>query len=89
MNYSLIKLIASCAIICVVWLVLLPILSTQPTTAARIERLESKGIDPSAMFYTDVEIMEEISHRWKETTAKHPDALWVPDVSINQKATKQ
>ena len=61
-----------------IWLLLLPFLSTQPTIAARIERLESKGIDPSAMFYTELDIMDDISHRWEESKAKHPDALWRP-----------
>lgn len=48
------------AVIAVVWLYLLPMLSQRPSATARLRWLEQKGIDPSAMFYTELPLMEEL-----------------------------
>ena len=63
-------------IILVVWCVLLPAVIQQPDVASHIIDLEVKGIDPSAMFYTDLEIAEEISYRVERGSKKDPDLLW-------------
>ena len=53
--------------IAVVWLVVLPWLARQPAIDARIRRLDAQGIDPSAMYYTELEsmrpILEELNRR--------------------------
>ncbi len=59
-----------------VWGVVLPSLTRQPAVAARIIELEMKGIDPSAMYYTDLEIAEEISYRVENAVSENPDLLW-------------
>ena len=57
------KLAAALAVISGVWLVLLPQLSRRPETAAHLQELDRQGIDPSAMFYTELEMMEALLSR--------------------------
>lgn len=46
---------AVCAlVVAIVWLGLLPLVARQLPVRRHIERLEDRGIDPSAMFYTEV-----------------------------------
>lgn len=45
------------------WLVVLPRVAQIPRVRGYLERLEQKGIDPSAMFYTELEFMEPIYNR--------------------------
>lgn len=47
----------------VIWLRVLPWVAAQPKMAAHLEQLDKQGIDPSAMFYTDLEAMEPILRR--------------------------
>jgi len=41
-------------VIAVVWLLVLPWVATRPSTRERLRRLDSRGIDPAAMFYTEL-----------------------------------
>jgi len=50
-------------LVAVIWLQVLPWVAVQPKMAAHLEQLDKKGIDPSAMFYTDLEAMEPILRR--------------------------
>jgi ketopantoate reductase len=59
-----------------IWGIVLPSLINQPAVATRIIELEMKGIDPSAMYYTDLEIAEEISYRVENMVSENPDLLW-------------
>lgn len=53
--------LAACiAALIVVWGVLLPRLAERPKLAERIEWLDERGIDPSAMYYTELEAMKPI-----------------------------
>ena len=46
---------AACTLfVAIVWLGLLPLVARQPPVRRHIERLDDRGIDPSAMFYTEV-----------------------------------
>jgi len=47
----------------VIWLQVLPWIAAQPKMAAHLEQLDEQGIDPSAMFYTDLDAMEPILRR--------------------------
>ena len=38
----------------IIWLVILPWLSRRPASREYIERLRQSGIDPSAMYYTEL-----------------------------------
>ena len=44
-------------VVAVIWLVVLPRLQALPAMQSRIDQLERQGIDPSAMFYTELEMM--------------------------------
>ena len=46
--------------IALVWLYVLPALSRRATTAERLHRLDQQGIDASAMFYTDLPLMQRL-----------------------------
>ena len=47
----------------VIWLQILPWIAAQPKMAAHLRRLDDQGIDPSAMFYTELDAMEPILRR--------------------------
>ena len=63
------KLAAALALISGVWLVLLPQLSRRPETAAHLRELDRQGIDASAMFYTELEMMEALLSRIEDPNA--------------------
>lgn len=43
-----------------IWCVVLPWAAERPRMANRLEWLDEKGIDPSAMYYTELEMMRPI-----------------------------
>lgn len=45
-----------------IWLVILPWISRQPVVARHVAEQERQGIDPSAMFYSELEILPPIAH---------------------------
>ena len=49
--------------IAIVWLVVLPWTARQPAMRSHLQWLDSQGIDPSAMYYTELEVMDEILQR--------------------------
>lgn len=63
---------------CVVWCGILPAISRQPRIRAEIEHLDAQRIDPSAMFYTDLELMDDLLPRIDRFQREHPRALWDP-----------
>ncbi len=60
------RLAASIAVIAIVWLLVLPWIADRPTVSDRIEWLDEKGIDPSAMYYTELEAMEPIIRKLEQ-----------------------
>ena len=60
-----------------VWLVLLPRLAQQPQLAERIRDFEARGIDPSAMFYTDLDAMDGILQKIEKQQRQNPRAFWL------------
>jgi hypothetical protein len=53
------RLALAAAIILLNWLVVLPAISKQPTIASYLKRMDDKGIDASAMFYTELEMNQK------------------------------
>jgi len=47
----------------VVWLLVLPWAAERPKVQERIKWLEAEGIDPAAMYYTELEMMQPIFNR--------------------------
>jgi hypothetical protein len=59
----LLKLGLALAILVVIWLLLLPRLAAAPAMAAKLQWLDDKGVDPSVMYYTELEMMGPIFER--------------------------
>ena len=57
------SLMGSAAVIAYIWIVLLPGVAEWPSVKSHIRWLDQKGIDPSAMYYTELEVMETILQR--------------------------
>lgn len=57
------NLIIATAMLTLVWGWLLPMLANQPQIQARLKFLDHHGIDPSAMFYTELDAMAPILER--------------------------
>jgi hypothetical protein len=58
-----IHLVIGVSITACLWLVVLPRVAQIPRVRDYLSRLEEKKIDPSAMFYTELEAMEPILNR--------------------------
>ena len=65
-------------LIALVWLLLLPSLASRPTLRRQIDFLDAHEIDPSAMFYTELEATDAALNRVEEFHRRHPLALWIP-----------
>lgn len=59
-----------------VWFVALPRIARVPQIRAKIEHLEAHQIDPSAMYYTDLEKVEDTVQQIHDFHREHPNALW-------------
>lgn len=68
--------LASVLVVSLVWLVLLPWIEKQHAVRARIERHERLGVDPSALYYNDLEGMRGWEANVKAARARHPAAFW-------------
>ena len=55
---SWLQLSVACLCIILIWGFFLPWLGEQEAIKNHIESMEAKGIDPAAMFYTDIDAME-------------------------------
>lgn len=58
-----IRLVIAVSVLACVWLVILPWYSRQPAMEAHLQWLDERGIDPSAMYYTELEAMQPILQR--------------------------
>ena len=63
---GLIRLAGFSLMAAVVWLLVLPRLSRVPSVAARLEWLDEQRVDPSAMYYTEVEALKPVLQRLNE-----------------------
>ena len=72
------KLLAVSAGVAAVWFLVLPWLAVQPSVQHRIDFLETRRIDPSAMFYTELEAMDEVHERMSEIRRRHGALFWRP-----------
>jgi len=59
-----------------VWLGLLPKLARHPTVQQRQAVFAARGIDPAAMFYTELELLDSPHNRLRQWQRQNPDALW-------------
>jgi hypothetical protein len=71
--------IGSTAIL-VLWLAVLPRIADQPPVRRHIEFLEQQQIDPSVMFYTELEPMTDVRSRFARIRRDHPKPFWQPQL---------
>jgi hypothetical protein len=62
--------------ILIVWILVLPWIGSRQWVRSRIEYLDRHGIDPAALYYTDLEAMERIESDVAAISQQHPDAFW-------------
>jgi hypothetical protein len=75
MIHGRLRLACWTAAVIVVWLVILPWVAVRPDMQRRIEFLEQRRIDPSAMFYTEVESMNEVRQRMAQRRRQQPHTV--------------
>ena len=68
------------AAILVLWLAVLPWIANQSPVRRHIEFLEQRRIDPSAVFYTELEPMAEVRTRVARIRRNHPAPFWEPQL---------
>lgn len=59
-----------------VWLGWLPTLARHPAIQQRQATFEARGIDPAAMFCTELELLDSPHNRLRQWQRESPDALW-------------
>lgn len=71
-----IRLLSLTTMLCILWLVILPRAAEIPQLQSEIEFFEQRKIDPSAMFYSDLENIEQTVHDINKFHQENPDGLW-------------
>lgn len=73
---GVIGLLLSTGVVAVLWLVALPWYANRPAMNDHLHWLESRGIDPSAMYYTELDAMKPILDRLnRQQRAQLPETL--------------
>lgn len=70
------RLAVGVAVIAVVWLVVLPAIGRLEPVRRKIEAEQARGIDPSAMFYTELEAMRPVQQAMDEVHDRDGHTLW-------------
>ncbi|MFO0819350.1 MAG: hypothetical protein U1A77_15495 [Pirellulales bacterium] len=65
------------------WLVVFPAVARLGPIRRHIERLEAARIDPSAMYYTELEMIGDVRQSLADFHREHPQALWSGEMSAN------
>lgn len=69
-------LLIALLIVASLWGILLPWLSQRAVIADHIELQRHHGIDPSAMYYSELETLPPIVHRLEKLHTTNHDELW-------------
>ena len=67
--------------VALIWLIVLPALSRGLGLQTEIHDRQIRGIDATAMFYTDLDLMDDVLKRIDQFHRTHPAALWLPNTS--------
>jgi hypothetical protein len=62
--------------ILIVWMLVLPWIGSRTSVQRQIDSLDRQGVDPAALFYTDLEAMQQIETDLAAISQSHPDAFW-------------
>jgi hypothetical protein len=77
------RLLVVCIAAAAIWIVALPRIAAVDHVRSRIEYLESKEVDPSALYYTDLEAMTRLEARVAHRRRESPKAFWAPSGRSN------
>ncbi len=69
------KLLTAVAMIALTWLVGLPWLASVPPIRQQWHELQQFGIDPSAMYYTEIEALQPVLDRMHRKSQRQPEPL--------------
>jgi len=83
-----VQLVVGLGAILVLWLAVLPRIADQPPVQRHIEFLEQRQIDPSAMFYTELEPMAEVRTRVARIRHDHPAPFWKPQLGQHRSGAR-
>ena len=72
------RLAGCAAAIGLIWLGVLPWIADRPSVQRQLEFLDQRQIDPSAMFYTELEAMDDVRDHMTEVRQQHGSAFWRP-----------
>jgi hypothetical protein len=64
-------------VVLLVWLVLLPLIGRHEDVAAHITQQQNLGIDPSAMFYTELEVAPTLTKHIEHLRDANRDQFWL------------
>lgn len=62
--------------ILIVWTFVLPWIGSRQPVRSQIENLDRHGVDPAALYYTDLEAMERIEADIAAIYQEHREAFW-------------
>jgi hypothetical protein len=65
-----------CAVVAV-WCGLLPWIAAWPHVAGRLAELDAQGIDPSAMYYSELPAMDGVMADLDRIHRADPEAFWI------------
>ncbi|MFO0906004.1 MAG: hypothetical protein U0939_23555 [Pirellulales bacterium] len=71
-----VRFVASVAALSFIWLVVLPSIGRLTAVREHVARLEAARIDPSAMYYTELEMMNDVRDSVHDFHRRHPSGLW-------------
>ena len=72
------RLTAIVIVVGCVWMVVLPFLQHNSALQKEIQFLDEQGIDPSALYYTDLEVMSKLEANVMKAKEQNPQAFWIP-----------
>ena len=72
------RLAIGVGVILVLWLAVLPRIADQPAVRRHIQFLEQQRVDPSAMFYTELDTINEVRSRMTQIRLRYPASFWQP-----------
>lgn len=76
LDRSYLRLASAIFAIAIIWLIVLPIVANQPYVADHVARQKESGIDPSAMFYTELSIAPAVADHVERLNERHSARFW-------------
>lgn len=67
---------AAIAVVSVVWLLILPWIGSHESMRARVNELDQQGIDPAALFYTDLDAMQRLESNLAAIKRENREVFW-------------